>query len=99
MALRWLRDCLFEGDSGFDVVCELAEKVPAGCEGLIALPFFSGCADPVSLPDYRAAFVGAGLSTKKEHFVRAVMEGVGYLLLDLLRGMEPYGVRADGIVS
>jgi xylulokinase len=65
----------------------------------VALPFLCGCADSESLPGARAAFVGAGLSTTRAHFVRAIMEGVAYLLRDLLQCLEGMGVRVDEVCS
>lgn len=53
-----------------------AEKVPAGAEGLIFLPFLSGERAPYWNANARGVFFGISLHHKREHFIRAVLEGV-----------------------
>ncbi len=101
MALKWFRDRFFDRpeEMDYDRLDALCEAVPPGCEGLVALPYLSGCPDPLSLPDATGVFYGVTLSSTRSHFARAVMEGVAYLLKDLLRSLEPLGCGTGVIRS
>ena len=98
-ALRWLRDATEPGAS-YDELVAQAAAWPAGCEGLLFLPYLAGERTPHADPDARAAFVGLELRHDRGALVRAVMEGVAHGLrdsLDLVAGLG--GVPQFGRVS
>jgi xylulokinase len=76
-------------------------KVPAGCEGLMLLPYFEGERTP-NVPDGTGVWFGANQRTfKAGHFARAAMEGVtlgmNYGLRRLAElGVKPRQIRATG---
>lgn len=83
--LRWLRDEFAApeievakklGIDPYELMITYAEKVPAGAEGLIFLPFLSGERAPYWNANARGVFFGISLHHKREHFIRAVLEGV-----------------------
>jgi gluconokinase len=83
--LRWLRDefggqerevAKRLGIDPYDLLTKYAERVPAGAEGLLFLPFLSGERAPYWNANARGTFFGISLHHKREHFIRAVMEGV-----------------------
>ena len=83
--LRWLRDefggaerevAKKLGIDSYDILTKYAEGVPAGSEGLLFLPFLSGERAPYWNANARGTFFGISLHHKREHFIRAVMEGV-----------------------
>ncbi|WP_249019128.1 FGGY-family carbohydrate kinase [Conexibacter sp. S30A1] len=97
-ALRYLRDLAgpevlraaasSRGISAYDLLTQGAEAIPAGSEGLLALPYFMGERVPLWDSRARAAYVGLSLHHRREHLVRAMLEGVAYALrwaLDVLR--------------
>lgn len=91
MALRWFRDVFcpdLSGAGGYAALDVMAAKAPPGCGGLVFLPYLSGKVDPDFCPQARAAFFGAGLSTDRADFARAVMESVAFLLADFLSLLE-----------
>jgi gluconokinase len=93
-ALAWLRGVLDpERTVGFDRLSETAECVPAGSEGLVFLPYLFGERAPHWNPEARAVFFGLSVRHGRGHFVRAVMEGVCYQLLSVLRALEDTGQR------
>ncbi len=61
----------------------LAEKemsaVPAGCEGLVAVPSLNGEAGPFK-PSMRAGFLGLRPDHTRAHMTRAVLEGIAQIL-------------------
>ena len=83
MALKWFRE-QFASDISFRELDELAEKVPAGCDGMSMLPYFCGSTIPNYNPEATATFSGITLSHTKGHFARSMMEAVAFMLrLDL----------------
>lgn len=83
--LRWLRDQFASpeievarklGIDPYDLMIKYAEKVPAGSEGLLFLPFLTGERAPYWNANARGTFFGISLRHQREHFIRAVLEGV-----------------------
>ena len=75
--------------------------MPAGCEGLLFLPYLTGERTPYPDPNARGVFFGLTLRHAKAHLTRAVLEGVIYGLRDSLELMRGLGlsieqVRASG---
>ncbi len=109
-SFRWFRDALGEEEKRearnenrdvYDVLTREAARVDAGCEGLIFLPYLTGERTPYPDPHARGTFFGITLRHGKDHFVRAVLEGVAYGLRDSLELMRALGlnisqVRASG---
>lgn len=95
MALRWFRDqfCpdLPAGGAGYAALDQMAATVPPGSEGLVFLPYLSGCVDPDACPQARAVFFGATLAHTRAHFARAVLESTALVLADFLEMLEALG--------
>ncbi len=100
LSLRWLRDnvCAEEvaeaekrGIDPYDVMSEKADKIAAGSDRLIYLPYLNGERTPHLDPNCRGVFFGLSGVHKRAHLIRAVMEGVSYSLRDsvsILREMN-----------
>ncbi len=109
-SFRWYRDTLGgleldrsrrEGRDPYDLLTEAAAAIPAGCEGLLFLPYLSGERTPYPDPRARGVFVGLTLRHTRAHLTRAVLEGVTYGLRDSLElvrglGLKTGEVRASG---
>lgn len=100
-SLQWYRDMIAPGMSFDELVAE-AELAPAGCEGLLFLPYLSGERTPHPDPLARGAFVGLTLRHTRAHLTRAVLEGVAFGLKDSLGLLqaanvgEAHQVRVSG---
>jgi len=99
-SLRWFRDALAPGASYAELTAE-AERWPAGCEGLVFLPYLQGERTPHADPSARAMFQGLSLRHDRGGLVRALLEGVAYGLRDSLEllqelGVSPAAGRASG---
>jgi len=68
------------GQDIYDLLTELAEQVPAGCDGLITVPYFMGERTPVWDPIARAVVFGLSLSHSRGHMLRSFMEGACFAL-------------------
>ena len=89
MVLRWIRDELASsevetakrlGIDPYDVLTKIAERVRPGADGLLFHPYLAGERAPLWNPDVRGSFFGLTMSHKKEHMIRAALEGVIYNL-------------------
>ena len=101
--LKWFRDTFGARDEGkketYDTLMELAKAVPAGSEGLLALPHFVGSFCPHFNPEARGAFVGISFNHKKGHFVRALVESVAFMLRENIELFGRLGVKVEKIRS
>jgi xylulokinase len=109
-SFQWFRNVLgteetaearIKGVDPYEILTAKAEKAPVGCEGLVFLPYLTGERTPYPDPYAKGVFFGLTPRHKKEHMIRAVMEGVTYGLrdsLEIIRGMgvEAREIRASG---
>lgn len=107
---RWFKDNLArdlvriegeEGKSAFEQLAREAAAVPAGAEGLVVLPYFSGERTPVNDPRARGVFFGLTLRHTRGHLFRAILESVGFGIrhhLDVFSemGADVQQIRAVG---
>ena len=86
----------------FDILLELAEQAPPGCEGLFFLPYLTGERCPCPDPDARAGWIGATRRTDRPMIIRSIVEGVTFnmnAMLKIMRdqmGIPVKQVRATG---
>ncbi len=88
LCLTWLRDSVMSGESYDDLVAAAA-GVPAGSGGVLFTPWLNGERTPVEDRTLRGAFLNISLATRRDHLVRAVLEGVAFnarWLLDAVEG-------------
>ncbi len=89
-----------EGGVDWDYLMQAAAAAPAGANGAMFLPHLSGSHCPVV--DHRSlgAFVGLRNIVTKGDMLRAVVEGLDYQFLQIIRGFESaVGVRPERIVA
>lgn len=109
-SLQWYRDTMCQPESAvakavgrdpYDIICEEAERAPAGCEGLLFLPYLTGERTPYPDPNARGVMFGLTRRTDRSHIARAILEGVSYGLRDSFEIMQSMNipirqVRASG---
>lgn len=78
---------------------ELTEKVPAGSDGLIFLPYMSGERSPIWDPNAKGVYYGLDFSKTKGHLIRAAMEGVAYSLKHNLDIGEKTGAKVEELLA
>lgn len=83
-----LRRAQSEKGSVWSFLMEEAKNSPPGANGIFFLPHFNGTACPNLDPRSLGAFLGLNDSTKREDMVRAVVEGLNYAFLDMLKALE-----------
>ncbi|HWB94495.1 MAG TPA: gluconokinase, partial [Puia sp.] len=91
-AVQWYAD-LALGEHGrdagaLDQLATEAGKAPAGCDGLIFLPYLLGERAPVWDAHAKGLFFGVRWMHGRPHFARAVLEGVSYGLRQIGASLE-----------
>ncbi len=76
-SLMWLFENVYQQDT-LPEMAEAAWTVSPGCDGLVFLPYLVGERSPYWSDRIAGGFYGARLQHKKQHFARAVLEGVAY---------------------
>jgi len=108
MAFKWLRDTFaqtemaqaWNGNSdAYELLTDLAAQVPPGSDGLVMLPHLMGAFSPEPNLAARGSFTGFTLSHTRAHFVRALLEGVAFLLKQNLEMIKLTGIKITEIRS
>src|SRR5574341_689135 len=89
MVLRWFRDAFAQverqvaqasGLDAYDLMGAEAAQVAPGCEGLVMLPHLQGAMAPEANPKAKGVFYGFTLRHGRNHFIRAILEAVGFIV-------------------
>jgi gluconokinase len=110
MIFRWVRDQLGDsevavakrlGKDTYELLTEIAGQAAPGAGGLLFHPYLAGERAPLWNANARGSFFGLGMHHKKEHVIRAVLEGVIYNLYTVLLALseligEPKKIQATG---
>ena len=93
--LAWAGDALAPdlGEDSAAALVALAEKAPAGAGGLLMLPYLLGERAPHWSPVPLGAYVGLTRAHRREHLVRAALEGVCLQLGLVLASMRDAGIE------
>jgi xylulokinase len=105
IVLKWWRDRFLQldppveggSDVGYDWVTPVAEPVPPGSEGLLCVPHLQGAMAPDPNPYATGAIVGLTLRHGAEHVVRAILEGVAYVVRRNVEAIRSMGVSVSEI--
>lgn len=110
MIFRWVRDQLADSEAAaairlgkdpYEVLTEIADQVTPGSDGLLFHPYLVGERAPLWNANARGSFFGLGMHHKKEHLIRAVLEGITFNLYTVFLGLieligEPTKIHATG---
>lgn len=96
-SLQWYRDAFCQdektvaaamGRDPYELITAEAGAAPAGCEGLLFLPYLTGERTPYPDPTARGVFFGITRRSDRAAFARAILEGVAFGLRDSLEIMR-----------
>lgn len=79
--LEWVTEKLTRLDT--EAVLTEAESVPAGCDGLLFMPYLQGERAPLWDASVRGAYLNVDWQHTQAHFARAALEGVLFNLLSI----------------
>lgn len=101
---RWFRDQFGQyekevqfktGVSAYSLLELEAKNIPAGSEGLVALPYFMGERSPIWDPDARGTIFGLTLYHSKAHIYRALLEATAYSLKHNMEAAMRAGIKLN----
>ena len=92
IVLKWFAENFlgrqFNSSADFNWFIEDSARVEAGANGLIFLPYLLGERAPYWNANLRAAFIGLDITHRREHMMRAVVEGVSFGLFSVMKAIE-----------
>jgi xylulokinase len=94
-ALAWFRDTF--GLTDFSELTKLAGDAPPGADGVIFFPALSGAMAPEWIASARGAFYGLTPSHGVQHLARALLEGLGFAMRDVLDRVKALGVECEAL--
>lgn len=105
VSFRFLRDVLCkkerdearaQGIDDYAYLCQLAEKIPAGADGLYFLPYLMG-ERTMGSADSRGCYIGMSMNKESGHFIRALLEGVAFEFKRTLDIFEEHGNEIQAV--
>lgn len=99
---RWFRDELARDlpeDSAYDTLFDRAAEIPAGADGLLVLPYFSGERTPINDPHASGGILGLTLAHTRDHLYRATLEGVAYGIRHNMETFQAIGAPIKRVIA
>jgi xylulokinase len=93
----WLRQIV--GNLPYETLLAEAQKVRAGSEGLVVLPYFAGERTPIFDPQARGLIFGLTLRHGRGHLYRALLEATAYGIRHILEVMREAGGNTPRLVA
>jgi gluconokinase len=86
----WLKNCGEREltDEVYKKYFQSVKDVPAGSKGLLFLPYLTGERAPIWNSESCGTFFGIKLQHERQHFSRAVVEGICYAMRSVLEALE-----------
>jgi len=99
LSLKWLRENILQAPDSYQIFDEEVEKIRAGSEGIIFLPYLLGERSPYMNSQAKGVFFGLNLKHHRAHMIRAIMEGVVFALRDCLEVFEELDVKVERVIA
>ena len=108
MVMKWFRDQFCEnelavgkaaGIDPYELMGKAASTVSPGADGLLMLPHLQGAMAPENNPMAKGVFYGLTLAHTKAHLIRAIMEGIAFVLRKNIEVIEEMGIIVNEIRS
>jgi gluconokinase len=87
--LQWLREMFLKTDQSFEVLFEEAEKIPAGSDGLLFIPYLLGERAPIWDAAAQGSLLGMQITHTQAHLIRATLEGILFGLFQITEILLP----------
>jgi len=94
--LTWFKNNVAEEES-YAELDRIADKVSAGSEKLIFMPWLLGERAPIQDTSIRGGFVNLSRSHARGHMARAILEGVAYHMRWIVDTIEELGIHIDSL--
>jgi len=83
----------------YNFLSDMADKIEAGSQGLITLPYFSGERTPINDEKARGIIFGLTLSHSGKHIYRSLLEGTGYGVYHHIDILNSINIEPRKIIS
>ncbi len=93
----WIQQLV--GDVPFETLVQEAAAVPAGSDGLLLLPYFSGERTPIFDHHARGIIAGLTLRHRRGHVFRAVYEGIAFGIRQILELLDTEANPVERLVA
>lgn len=98
ITLDWfVRQFYPQADDPYIAMANDASAIPAGAEGLLALPYLVGERSPIMDPQARGLFFGISEIHTRAHFSRALLESIAFAVRDVYEVIREMGVEMTEI--
>jgi xylulokinase len=94
-AVTWLKDLLLIAD--YDTFEEIAASAPLGSDGVLFLPALTGAMAPEWIAGARGCFYGLTPAHGASHLARALLEGCGFAMCDVLTRLKTLGAQPSSL--
>ncbi|WP_456276181.1 gluconokinase [Bacillus sp. AK128] len=98
IVLRWIKETLSSTES-YEELTALAAKVEPGADGLLFLPYLNGERAPMWNAKMRGNLFGLSIHHKKEHIIRAGLEGVIYSVYHVGKALERIAGKPTNLLA
>lgn len=98
ICLEWLKNNFFK-EKSFKELDQRVARLEKGSKGLIFLPYILGTNSPEYEPNMSGGFFNIRIFHDEIYFVRAVMEGIGFLIKKNLTFLEKNNIKTKSIIS
>lgn len=92
-SLNWFKQT-FAPKESFEELLSGVSKVKPGSDGLLFAPYISGERTPYTDSKIRGTFLGMDIAHTRDHFARAVLEGITFSLKDSYELMKEHSSKA-----
>ncbi len=105
--LKWFKDeflkeevksCMESNKNIFDLMGESVINVPAGSGSVMTIPYFIGKITPEENNNVKGAFVGISIDTKRDYFIRSIMESIAYMLRENIEMFKDMGIEVNEVI-
>ena len=96
--IKWFVEKFQVDDQSYDDLLQGAASLPAGSDGILALPYFSGAGSPRWDPELKGCFYGLGLHHNKLHMLRSIMESIAFEIKFNLESMRSSGILLKKLI-
>ncbi|RZJ49558.1 MAG: carbohydrate kinase [Flavobacterium sp.] len=87
--LQWLKETVLKTTVSYEQLFEDAEKIPAGSEGLLFVPYLLGERAPIWDASAKGSLLGMQIIHTQAHLVRATLEGILFGLFQITEILLP----------
>lgn len=97
LALTWLKEKIIK-DFSYKELDSHTDSVPAGCEGLLFLPYLIGERTPHMDSNAKGIFFGLSLKHDYRSLYKATMEGVSFAIKDCIEVFKEMYLKTDKVI-